>query len=212
MQIRNKHRSLWNPVTSRVIIDFSEITMKSLVFSSLLLLGLTFGAVYALADEVALRSGDQLSIRLAGVPSDEISQVSGAYTVDGAGNINLPYLGKIHAAGLRQADVQNNIESAYKSKGIYASPIITVSVQFDRFVDLEGDVRSPQRVRYTPDLTLLGAISAVGGFTEYADQTKVSILRNGSRTFINVKKVRQNMEKDPALEPGDKISIPRSFW
>ena len=197
---------------SRVTTDFPKMIMKKLFFSSLLLLGLTFGAIQAVADEVALRSGDQLSIRLAGVPAEEISQVSGAYTVDGAGNINLPYLGKIHAAGLRQADVQNSIESAYKSKGIYASPIITVSVQFDRLVDLEGDVRSPQRVRYTPDLTLLGAISAAGGFTEYADQTKVSILRNGSRTFINVKKVRQNTEVDPPLQPGDKISVPRSFW
>lgn len=186
--------------------------MKRFLLSSLLLLGLTVGGTLVRADDVALRSGDQLSIRLAGVPSEEISQVSGAYTVDGAGNINLPYLGKIHAAGLRQADVQNSIENAYKSKGIYASPIITVSVQFDRLVDLEGDVRSPQRVRYTPDLTLLGAISAAGGFTEYADQTKVSILRNGSRTFINVKKVRQNVEVDPPLEPGDKISVPRSFW
>jgi len=195
-----------------VTTDFPMIPMKSFLFTTLLLLVISFGPRYVLADDVALRSGDQLSIRLAGVPSEEISQVSGAYTVDGAGNINLPYLGKIHAAGLRQADVQNSIESAYKNKGIYASPIITVSVQFDRLVDLEGDVRSPQRVRYTPDLTLLGAISAAGGFTEYADQTKVSILRNGSRTFINVKKVRQNTEVDPPLQPGDKISVPRSFW
>jgi polysaccharide export outer membrane protein len=175
-----------------------------------LLLALSLPAIHA--DDVALRSGDQLSIRLAGVPSEDINQVSGAYTVDGGGNINLPYIGKIHAAGLRQADVQNSIENAYRVKGIYSSPIVTVSVQFDRLVDLEGDVRAPQRVRYTPDLTLLGAISAAGGFTDYADQTKVSILRNGSRTFVNVKKVRQNMEADPALQPGDKISVPRSFW
>jgi polysaccharide export outer membrane protein len=181
---------------------------RSLVMT--LLLATSLSAIHA--DDVALRSGDQLSIRLAGVPSDDINQVSGAYTVDGGGNINLPYIGKIHAAGLRQADVQNSIENAYKVKGIYSSPIVTVSVQFDRLVDLEGDVRSPQRVRYTPDLTLLGAISAAGGFTDYADQTKVSILRNGSRTFVNVKKVRQNIEADPALQPGDKISVPRSFW
>lgn len=166
----------------------------------------------SIADDVPLRSGDQVSIRLAGVPPEDISQVSGGYTVDGGGNINLPYIGKIHAAGLRQADVQNAIEGAYKGRGIYSAPIVTVSVQFDRLVDIEGDVRSPQRVRYTPDLTLLGAISAAGGFTEYADQTKVCILRNGGRTFVNVKKVRQNQETDPPMQPGDKISVPRSFW
>ncbi len=143
---------------------------------------------------------------------EEINQVSGTYTVDGVGNINMPYIGKIQAAGLKQAEVQNNIESTYRSKGIYSSPVITVSVQFDRLVDVEGDVRVPQRVRYTPDLTLLGAISACGGFTDYADQAKVTILRNGTRIFVNVKKLRQGLEPNPALQPGDKVSVPRSFW
>ena len=173
---------------------------------------LMMGGVPSRADDVALRSGDQMTIRLAGVPSEEINQVSGVYTVDGAGNVNMPYLGKIHAAGLKQADVQSSIESAYKAKGIYTTPVVTVSVQFDRLVDVEGDVRAPQRVRYTPDLTLMSAISACGGFTDYADQTKVSILRGGSRSFVNVKKVRQSTDPDPALQPGDKVSVPRSFW
>jgi len=170
------------------------------------------GARISRAGDVPLRTGDQVVIRLAGVPPEDISQVSGNYTVDGVGNINLPYIGKIHTAGLQQAEIQNSIEGAYKGRGIYSAPIVTVSVQFDRLVDIEGEVRSPQRVHYTPDLTLLGAISAAGGFTDYADQTKVCILRNGGRTFVNVKKVRQNLETDPAMQPGDKISVPRSFW
>lgn len=185
---------------------------KSSLIRFLLAISIFGVARVSRADDVPMRSGDQVSIRLAGVPQEDISQVSGNYTVDGSGNINLPYIGKIHAAGLRQADVQNSIEGAYKTRGIYSAPIVTVSVQFDRLVDIEGDVRSPQRVRYTPDLTLLGAISAAGGFTDYADQTKVCILRNGGRTFVNLKKVRQNIEADPPLQPGDKVSVPRSFW
>lgn len=172
----------------------------------------TFGNQLLLADDVALRTGDQVSIRLAGVPAEDGAQVSGIYTVDGAGNINLPYIGKIHSSDLKQADVQSSIENAYKSSGVYTTPIITLSVQFDRLVDVEGDVRMPQRVRYTPDLTLLGAIAATGGFTDYADESKVSILRGGKRIFVNVKKVRKSTESDPGLQPGDKVSVPRSFW
>ena len=118
----------------------------------------------------------------------------------------------MHAAEMKQADLQTSIENMYKSQGIYSTPIVTISVQFDRFVDVEGDVRMPQRVRYTPDLTLLGAISATGGFTDYGDQSKVSILRDGKRIFVNVKKVRSSTDPDPSLEPGDKVSVPRSFW
>jgi protein involved in polysaccharide export with SLBB domain len=58
----------------------------------------------------------------------------------------------------------------------------------------------------------LGAIAATGGLTDYADQTKVEILRNGTRTLVNIKKVRQNQVPDPTLQPGDKVSVPRSFW
>jgi polysaccharide export outer membrane protein len=186
--------------------------MKPMIRLALFLILLLCGGISLTAKEVALHSGDMLSVRLAGVPAEEISQVSGAYTIDGSGDINIPYIGKIHAAGLKQAEVQNSIETSFKAKGIYSSPIVTVSVQFDRFVDVEGDVRGPQRVKYTSDLTMLGAITACGGFTDYADQTKVTITRNGSRTFVNVKKVRQNIDPDPAVEPGDKISVPRSFW
>ncbi len=192
---------------------FPVTRLKRLLSASLLVLAvLSGGAGSAVAEDAALRTGDQLSLRLAGVPAEDTTQVSGSYTVDGSGNINIPYLGKVKASGLRQADIQNAIESAFKEKGIYSAPVVTISVQFDRMVDVEGDVRGPQRVRYTPDLTLLGAITACGGFSDYADQTKVSILRSGSRTFVNVKKVRQNVEADPALQPGDKISVPRSFW
>lgn len=186
--------------------------MKKILLIISLLFAMMLGAITSRADDVALRSGDQLTIRLGGVPVEEINQVSGIYTVDGPGDINLPYLGKIHAAGLKQADVQSSIETAYRAKGIFVAPVITISVQFDRLVDVEGDVRAPQRVHYTQDLTLLGAIAATGGLTEYADESKIEILRNGKRMIVNVKKVRQNQAIDPGLEPGDKIVVPRSFW
>ncbi len=186
--------------------------MKKILNIIGIVLALTAGSLTCWADGVALRTGDQLTIRLGGVPIDEINQVSGIYTVDAKGDINMPYIGKVHAGGLKQADVQSNIETAYKKGGIYTDPVITVSVQFDRLVDVEGDVRVPQRVHYTPDLTLLGAIAATGGLTDYADQTKVEILRNGTRTLVNIKKIRKNEVPDPTLQPGDKISVPRSFW
>lgn len=184
--------------------------MTKTIQAALLLVCLV--SVRLMANEVALHSGDLLGVRLAGVPPEDITQVSGAYTIDGSGDINIPYIGKVHAAGLKQAEVQSSIETMFKSKGIYTAPIVSVSVQFDRLVDVEGDVRAPQRVRFTSDLSLLGAIAACGGFTDYADQTKVTIIRNGGKTVVNVKKVRENIVPDPSLEPGDKVSVPRSFW
>ena len=149
-------------------------------------------------------------LRIGGVPGEETQLVTGAYTVDGEGFVNLPHIGKIRAAGLNQAALQRAIESAYRSGEIYTNPTITITVPTTlRFVNVSGDVRQPRRVEYTSDLTVLGAISAAGGFTEYADQRKVRLLRAGQVRVIDIKAVRSNPSLDVQLLPGDQIEVPQ---
>jgi len=170
-------------------------------------------AILAFGQDAVLRAGDQIEIRIGGVPAEEVSQVTGIYTIDGDGFINMPHIGKIHAAGDTQSQLQSAIESSYKSQQIYTNPSITLAVpNTARFVDVGGDVRSQQRVPFTADLTVLGAITAAGGFTEYADQAKVKLLRDGKVIMINIKDVRKDPTKDIKLKPGDKIQVPQSFW
>ena len=170
-------------------------------------------SVPAFGQDAVLRAGDQIEIRIGGVPGEEVSQVTGIYTVDGDGFINMPHIGKVHAAGATQSQLQSAIESSYKSQQIYTNPSITLSVpNTARFVDVGGDVKSQQRVPFTADLTVLGAITAAGGFTEYADQSKVKLLRDGKVIMISIKDVRKDPTKDIKLKPGDKIQVPQSFW
>jgi len=165
------------------------------------------------AQDAVLRAGDQIEIRIGGVPSEDIRQVTGVYTVDGDGFITMPHIGKVRAAGSTQSQLQSAIESTYKSQEIYTNPSITLAVpNAARFVEVLGDVRAPQRVPFTADLTVVGAITAAGGFTEYADQGKVSLTSDGKVTIINVKEVRKNPSKDRNVKPGDKIYVPQSFW
>lgn len=165
------------------------------------------------ASEAVFRTGDTLELRIGGVPAEETQLVTGAYTVDGEGFINLPHVGKVRAAGLSQAALQRAVESAYRSSEIYTNPTITVTVPTTlRFVNVSGDVRQPRRVEYTSDLTVLGAISAAGGFTEYADQRKVRLLRSGRVQVVDIKAVRSNPGLDISLLPGDHIEVPQSFW
>ena len=77
---------------------------------------------------------------------------------------------------------------------------------------MSGDVRAPRRVEFTTDLTVLGAISAAGGFTDYADQRKVRLMRGGNVQIIDIKAVRSNPGLDIRLLPGDHIEVPQSFW
>ena len=167
----------------------------------------------ASGQDAVLRAGDQIEIRLGGVPAEEVSQVTGIYTIDGDGFINMPHIGKVRAAGATQSQLQSAIESTYKFQQIYTNPSITLAVpNTARFVDVGGDVRSQKRVAFTADLTVLGAITDAGGFTEYADQSKVKLLRDGKVIVINIKEVRKDPTKDIKLKPGDKIQVPQSFW
>ena len=165
------------------------------------------------ASDAAFRTGDTIELRIGGVPAEETQLITGTYTVDGEGFVNLPHVGKVRAAGLGQAALQSAIEAAYRAGEIYTNPSITVTVPAAlRFVNVSGDVRQPRRVEYTSDLTLLGAISACGGFTEYADQRKVRLIRGGGVQIVDIKAVRKDPALDVVLLPGDQIEVPQSFW
>ena len=174
---------------------------------------LVWAAPVASGMDAAFRTGDTIELRIGGVPSEETMLITGAYTVDGEGYINLPHIGKIRAAGLNQATLQRAVESAYRNGQIYTNPSVTVTVPTTlRFVNVSGDVRQPRRVEYTSDLTVLGAISAAGGFTDYADQRKVRLMRGGRVQIIDIRAVRSNPGLDMRLLPGDHIEVPQSFW
>lgn len=188
---------------------------RNLVNTKLFLtsLVLVLSASILTAQDAVLRAGDALEVRIGGVPPEEVQQVSGTYTIDGDGFVNLPHIGKIRAAQATQSELQQAIESGYTSRQIYTNPSITLSIpNTARFVNTGGEVKAPQRVPFTADLTLLGAISASGGFTDFADQGKVRLLREGKVTIVNVKQVRKEPEKDIRLKPGDRIEVPQSFW
>jgi polysaccharide export outer membrane protein len=162
---------------------------------------------------IKLRTGDLVEIRLGGVPPDETIQVNGIYTVDSVGNVNMPQIGSIRALGLTQQALQAAIEAKYRSAGVYTTPTISVSVPLEaRFVNVGGEVRMPQRIPYTTDLTVLSAVNAAGGFTEYAAQTRMRLVRGGEAMKVDMKKIRRDPGSDIVLEPGDTIEVMRSFF
>lgn len=166
-----------------------------------------------LDQNIRLRSGDSIDLRLGGVPIEEIQQVTGTYTVDTAGFVNVPSVGRVKASGLTQEAFQTEVENRYRAKGYYSNPTVTVSVPLmARFVNVGGEVKLPQRVAYTPDLTILSAITAAGGFTEYASQSRVRLYRGMDAIPVNMRRIRKNPGYDIPLQPGDTIEVMRSFF
>ena len=166
----------------------------------------------ALADAV-LRAGDPVEMRISGVPADEQTQVNNVYTVDANGMVNMPYINKVRAEGLTPAQLAGAIENGYKAARIFTNPTITIMMQPQaRFVNIGGAVRAPTRVPFTEDMTLLTAISAAGGFNDFADQKRVRLLRGSEAKVYDVRQFRKDPGLDPKLQPGDKIEVPQSFF
>ena len=166
----------------------------------------------ALADAV-LRAGDPVEMRISGVPADEQTQVNSVYTVDANGMVNMPYINKVRAEGLTPAQLAGAIENGYKAARIFTNPTITIMMQPQaRFVNIGGAVRAPARIPFTEDMTLLTAISAAGGFNDFADQKRVRLLRGSEARVYDVRQFRKDPGLDPKLQPGDKVEVPQSFF
>ena len=184
------------------------MSTKLWVLPVVCLLNFAFATGVALAD-APLRPGDQIEMKLGGVPSTEISAGSVIYTVDGDGSVNLPHIGRVNIAGQTPGAAQSTIENAYKSRGIYTNPNVVITMQAQsRFVNVGGHVKTPQRVPFTPDLTILSSINAAGGFLSLANERKVRLLRDDKEMIIDVNKIRANPSLDLHVQPGDRIEVP----
>ncbi|MDQ6624185.1 MAG: polysaccharide export protein [Verrucomicrobiota bacterium] len=172
-----------------------------------------FAAALSAHGQATLRVGDPVELKIAGVPAEEQAQVNNTYTVDSSGSINLPYINKVKADGLTPSQLQSSIEGTYRAGKIYSNPTITIVMQpTARFVNVGGAVRTPTRVPFTEDMTLLTAINAAGGFNDFADQGKVRLLRGKSAQIFDVRQSRRDPSKDIKLQPGDRVEVPQSFF
>lgn len=163
--------------------------------------------------QATLRVGDPIEIKIGGVPNDEQAQVNNTYTVDTNGSVNLPYINKLRAEGLTPAQLARSIEQTYRANKIYTNPNITILMQpTARFVNVGGAVRTPARVPFTEDITLLAAINAAGGFNDFADQKRVRLLRGNEVKVYDVRQVRRDPSLDVKLQPGDRVEVPQTFF
>jgi len=155
-----------------------------------------------------LRALDPLMITLLGIPQEK--QIDAV--IDERGNITIPYVEKpIPAAGMTTSELEREIQRIYTEGEIYRE--ITVNIQTHaKIYYMEGEVGRPQEYVLNRRITLMQAIAAASGYTEYANKTKVTITRNGQIMKFNAKKIEKHPELDVPVEAGDRIKVHRSFF
>jgi len=159
------------------------------------------------ASAALLRAGDSLVVSLQGIPDASQHNVQ----IDDQGLINLPYIGGVGAAGLTASDLSNRIRETYIAKNFYRTIDVSVTVT-ERFVYVGGEVQRPGRIVWTPDLTMTKAIQAAGGFTLYAKETAINVVRDQSAYVLDARLAQRSPAEDPRLLPGDSIRVARSAF
>ncbi|MEY3773358.1 MAG: hypothetical protein RLZZ129_138 [Verrucomicrobiota bacterium] len=159
----------------------------------------------ATTSSTQLRPGDSLTIALQGIPDPSAHPVQ----IDEQGLISLPYIGTITAANSTTGELAQRIRETYIARNFYTAMDVSVSVT-ERYIYVGGEVTRPGRIIWTPDLTLAKAIQSAGGFTLYARETRVSLVRDHQAYELNVKLAQRNPAQDPLMMPGDSVQVPRS--
>ena len=105
--------------------------------------------------------------------------VSG-YVVNSAGNIEMPVLGSIKAAGLTQDQLEKNITE--KLTNYVKDP--AVMVHFLQFkVNVLGEVKNPGVQKFDVDrVTLIDAISAAGDLSDKGKREDITVIREDGVT------------------------------
>lgn len=129
------------------------------------------------------------------------------------GKISLPLLGDVQAAGLTPMELGNSIQEMLKK--YVSNPQVTVIVTAvnSQRVYVLGQVNRPGPVQLYPNMTVLQALSAAGGFTQFAKRKRVYILRRvgtkEQRYGFNYKAaLRGDPDQTTVLRPGDTIIVP----
>ena len=130
------------------------------------------------------------------------------------GKISLPLIDDIQAAGYTARQLKDVLTN--KLKEFVENPNVSVTVvEANSYkVYISGQVRSPGVYRLRSETSLLQFISMVGGVTEWANQSRIIVIRkeNGKekRLTINYKKVIQgkDLNSNIILKTGDTIIVP----
>ena len=106
-----------------------------------------------------------------------INSQSIGYLVNAEGNIQLPILGNVRAAGLTKEELKKSITSVIVEKKLLVDPIINIRhLNFE--VTVIGEVGRPTVITVPSErISLLKALGLAGDITPYGEKNKVMLIR-----------------------------------
>lgn len=144
-----------------------------------------------------LGPGDQVRIIVFGEDN-----LTGEFRVNDSGNIALPLVGAVQAAGLTSSGLEAAVGAALRRDNLVRNPSVAVEVIAYRPIYVLGEVNKPGQYAYQPGMTVVTAVAVAGGFTYRAVEGYAAVVRTVDGTAVEGRASRQSF-----VRPGDVITV-----
>lgn len=135
-------------------------------------------------------------------------------TVDPRGQVYLPELGELEASGMSVEQFRAEVIAAASKRLV--NPDVSINLKdFDKpHFFVEGEVTTPGKFDYRPDISVLDAVALAGGFKVSARKSKVFLLRKtddgtSETKVLNLKELIDHgkLQEAVLLQAGDVIFV-----
>ena len=169
-----------------------------------------------LDDKKKLGSNDYVSFRVVEDRDNESQHLR----VNDTGELEVPYVGLVQAAGKSCKELAYNIKAALEREYYYHATVIIavdhISEKSRGKVYVYGSVKAqgPQEIPADESYTVSKAVIRAGGFGDFADKKKIKLTRkSGETTVVNLKRVIEEgrTDEDVVVHPDDQIYVPQKL-
>jgi polysaccharide export outer membrane protein len=167
----------------------------------------------AVSPDYRIGPGDTLKVSV--FQNDELTAT---LPVRPDGKISTPLVEDMVAVGKTPSQLARDIEKSLSEyiKAPKVSVVVTVALSVYSQVKVIGQVKTPQSLPYRDGMTVLDAVLAVGGLSQFAAGNRAHLVRteNGKQTEIKVKLDallnNGDMTQNLALKPSDVLVVPET--
>jgi polysaccharide export outer membrane protein len=126
------------------------------------------------------------------------------------GTIEVPYAGRLKVAGLRPAEVEQEIVDALAHKAIQPQVVVTISKSLSNTVAVEGEVSTGARIPLTTKGDrILDVIAEAGGIHIAASDAFIRLTRARRTVSVAYNAILEHPEENIYVMPGDVLTVVR---
>lgn len=164
------------------------------------------------APSYVIEPGDALDVRFFYNP-----ELNEEVQVRPDGNISLPLVGEIPAAGRTPTQLETSLRDSYSRELRQAAITVIVKGFAGQRVYVDGEVGTPQMVNIAGNLSTLQAIASAGGFKASARKGEVLVIRRSGTTQpvvipvdLDAAIAGTDTRQDLLLQPYDIVYVPKT--